>query len=341
MSDSSRRAYVPPHRRTKALEDRPAKKENDGRRERQEDNNRDETAAAATLIHAFSRVCCINLYHRPGRWKEFLTRLEHNLGEKCRGFIDKVERFDAIDGGAILTENGELGKDEAKMVLLEWDATKNAMFDKHIEPPMVKRLSPGEVGCAMSHLHLWKELATCDDTDATMLILEDDAVFYSGIRHDHHRNRPGHGEDKKVGFLEVFSSLWTRLPDDWEICYLGFSDRGERTPAGDSTDHSQVFPEVTIFRPTYGFHTHSYAIKRSAASALLRNLPVVGPLDVWLADNQWFGVRVYCGVVANEGWHQKGACLIAQDRKGGTNSDIVQSGRFHEEDSILDGTRES
>ena len=49
-------------------------------------------------------------------------------------------------------------------------------------------------------------------------------------------------------------------------------------------------------------------------------------VDVWLADNEWFGLNIYCCVVANEGWHGQGASLISQ-RRHDTKSDIAQSGR--------------
>ena len=84
--------------------------------------------------------------------------------------------------------------------------------------------------------------------------------------------------------------------------------------------------EISIFRPSYGFHTHAYALKASAAARLLSNLPVTGPLDVWLADNKWFGLNVYCAIVANEGWKGQGAPLIGQ-RRHDISSDISQSGR--------------
>jgi hypothetical protein len=56
----------------------------------------------------------------------------------------------------------------------------------------------------------------------------------------------------------------------------------------------------------------------------------VGPIDVWLADNQWFGLPVYCAVIAGEGWknaegNYEGAPLVGQHRGRGTKSDIVQS----------------
>ena len=51
-----------------------------------------------------------------------------------------------------------------------------------------------------------------------------------------------------------------------------------------------------------------------------------GPVDVWLADNNWFGLNVNCAVVANEGYNNEGAFLISQQRHK-SDSDIRQSGR--------------
>jgi GR25 family glycosyltransferase involved in LPS biosynthesis len=269
--------------------------------------------------------------------------LESSLGERGRLLTQKVEKFDAVDGAALLKSDQNRAEALVMDCLLEWDATKNAMYDRHIEAPMTKRLSPGEVGCALSHVQLWRELLNCDDSESTMLILEDDATFYTrkgnqqssrGGGRRGHTGRTREGDTQLAiaspGFLEAFSSLWKAMPADWDILYLGLSDRGERiiVPCQQEEESSL---KVSIFRPTYGFHTHAYALSKSAASILLSNLPVVGPLDVWLADNRWFGLNVYCGVVANEGYHGQGACLVSQ-RKHDTRSDICQSGRLDTED---------
>lgn len=324
MSDG---AYIPPHRRRKQAASHSHEQEFQGR---------DPTTV-------FTRVCCINLRRRPDRWKEFLSRLEASLGENGKDFIQKVERFDASDGAALLESS--LAGTWSEDVVLDWDASKNAIYDRHIEPPMQKCLTPGELGCAMSHIRLWKELAD-DSADATMLVLEDDVVFYKGRSTSSQQSRPWkdhsrrtrqqdrgfNRSEKKAGFFEALSGLLERVPDDWQMLYLGFSDRGERkivTPGDNKRSEAPsrpVTPEVIVFKPTYGFHTHAYALKQSAARLLLSHLPVTGPIDVWLADNEWFGLTVYCGLVANEGWRRTGASLISQDRRRGW-SDIDQSGR--------------
>ena len=373
---SSRAAYVPPHRRRHHPEQGAGSKtveelsNNPGGRKwnRNNNNNNDDIVDSTNLLcGAFSRVCCINLRRRQDRWDTFCSRLQSTLG-KNHPFLQKVERFDAIDGTALLADDDD---DTLRMLpcLLEWDATSNSMYDRHIQPPMTKRMTPGEVGCAMSHVQLWQELVNsssdCDkeeeeeeeafwnDKNYRMLILEDDATFYRGNQQrkmnsfaargrgggqgqisgrGRSNNWEGNSHSRDLeGFLAAFSSLWQIVPPDWDILYLGFSDRGERLPVSENEKKlGKALPvDIHVFRPTYGFHTHAYALSKSAASILLHNLPVVGPLDVWLADNEWFGLNVYCGVVAGEGWRGQGACLVAQ-RKHDTSSDIHQSGRTDE-----------
>jgi GR25 family glycosyltransferase involved in LPS biosynthesis len=228
-------------------------------------------------------------------------------------------------------------------------------------------MTPGEIGCALSHISLWKELAKNESEDRnstigasngcihnesdkehaiqpdslSMLIFEDDAAFLE----QSHRRYTKKGYSKKVKqkqiqsagakpgdrFLKAFRTAHNILPGDWDIFYLGFSDRGERRDvisgraAGDYEE--EVDFVVQIFKPIYGFHTHAYAINQSASKTLLQNLPVVGPIDVWLADNQWFGLNVYCAIVANEGWKNTGAQLVGQDRSVVIASSVGHSGR--------------
>jgi GR25 family glycosyltransferase involved in LPS biosynthesis len=286
-----------------------------------------------TLLNAFQMIRVVNLKVRQDRWDMFRDTLKIRV--KCRAFVDvKVQRFDAVDGSRVWNEMDDV-------LLLEWDATNNAKYDRHIQPPKIKRLSPGEIGCAMSHVQLWRLAADQlqKPTDC-VLILEDDAVFYPSKTLDQHpqqlshaRQHQGSAHDCTKTFQKCFAQAWKELPRDWDIWYLGFSDRGERISVeiveGNDNDNKRN-PSYSVdlqwFRPTYGFHTHAYAITKQAAERLLTHLPVVGPLDVWLADHQWFDLRVYSCVVKNEGYHGTGAYLVTQDRVA-VKSSIPQSGR--------------
>ncbi|VEU44811.1 unnamed protein product [Pseudo-nitzschia multistriata] len=379
--------YVPPHKRrlvglptpkqsassgertkTTALQRNYNKIDGSNTSDRLEDEN------CRLFCGTFSSIRCINLQDRTNDWERFL-RQGRRIGPR---FLNKLERFDAVNGGELVAalQSGDgdgdntvaivaprercVGTHCARIgmdILLEWDTTGNAQWDRHVQPGITKRLTPGEIGCALSHASLWRELATGkpnrhpeEGNELTgtatgsllstpllpMLIFEDDAEFLASSPN---AQQGKHYSDKSADrFLEAFRLARRQLPtDSWDVFYLGFSDRGERRDvlrsgapqrreAGAGWQGAgEEDIVVELFRPTYGFHTHCYAITQAAAQRLLQNLPIVGPVDVWLADNEWFGLDVYCAVVANEGWKGTGSPLVGQNRR--RKSSIVQSGR--------------
>lgn len=329
---------------------------------------------------AFSFIRCINLAQRPQQWEQFHDHCRR-IGPE---FWNKVVRFDAVDGqeavrqaqGVPLAASGDVVEDgnsarkaaaaaaESSLrldptgrigieVAWEWDPTQNSLWDRHVAPGIIRQMTPGEIGCALSHISLWKELAKkepedCDSTivnsgsiqnlqplSLSMMIFEDDASFLKQSRRRHTKRGTPTPDKSADRFLNAFRTAHKILPGDWDIFYLGFSDRGERKDvrsgrtAGNYEEGEEEEDDlvVQIFKPTYGFHTHAYVINQSAASRLLQNLPVVGPIDVWLADHQWFGLNVYCAIVANEGWKNTGAPLVGQDRSIAITSSVGHSGR--------------
>jgi len=272
-----------------------------------------EKTSLRTCDAFFDRICCINLKRRPDRWRNMLERTHHVLGDRGRFVWEAMERVEAVDGSSLA---GKSLHQISSLCCTEWDATNNARWDHNFLPPYKKKMTGGEIGCVLSHVGLWQQLASDPQGDANMLILEDDVVFY-----------PGKPNEK--GFVEAFSSFVDLLPPDWDMVYLGFCNFGPRKNAleccpststnGTDTD---TFP-LQIFRPTYGFYTHAYALTELAASRLLEQLPVAAPLDVWLADNDWFDLNVYVAVVPSpDGLKGKGVSMIAQRR---VDSDIVHS----------------
>lgn len=292
------------------------------------------------------RICCINLKRRPDRWERFLNRVHRvllpQLGDRAGSVVgaacwESIERFEAVDGSTLELEaqpnkahsandpNSAGGDDNrfhlAALCSLQWDATNNARWDRSIRPPYARRMTHGEVGCALSHVRLWQELAS--STYRSALILEDDIIFYPG--------RSG----TKPGFFEALEAVHRVLPSDWDIWYLGFCNFGPKTLASGSNapfvffstqNDSSSSMSVRLYRPSYGFYTHAYAITKSAVAHLLSQLPVAAPLDVWLADNDWFGLNVYFAEVPSPdrspGATPRGVSLISQLR---TDSDIVHS----------------
>jgi GR25 family glycosyltransferase involved in LPS biosynthesis len=289
----------------------------------------DRNSSNSLLVHdPHTRVCCINLASRPDKWRSVQAEARRAGGS---ALVAKIERWEAVLGSELVeqpaaSQDGDDGW--RAMVQEDWDATKNAQYARRVTPGP-RRMSPGEIGCAMSHVGLWKNLLLRQQqqppppTSAErLLVLEDDFQFTS------YQGRPR--------FLPVLDKALQLLPGDWGILYLGFSSRGPRVRVEAvetkvaSLPPNPFDPPVELYQPTYGFHTHAYLLTTAAAARLVEALPVVGPLDVWLADNEWFGIPTYCSVIPNEGWYNEteqayeGANLVSQQKQR-LSSDVSQS----------------
>jgi glycosyl transferase family 25 len=135
-----------------------------------------------------------------------------------------------------------------------------------------RELAPGEIGCALSHLRLYRRME--DEGIDEALILEDDAVIHPDA----------------LALLERRGDL----PCAWEILLLNhMPDIGGRL----NRWHSRRLGSYRIGRfsmPTYG--TGGYLIRRSAARALLdRAYPIRAPADYWTGGGIAADIRI-CGV---------------------------------------------
>ncbi|KAJ1445479.1 hypothetical protein M885DRAFT_549756 [Pelagophyceae sp. CCMP2097] len=246
-------------------------------------------APEPNVFGVFAAIRCINLARRPERLAAFAATAAKAWGDAA------WERFDAVDGAASRVLSGPCDFEPL------WDARINAGHDARAAAG-AHYATTGERGCALSHAALWREAARGGGAQGTWaLFLEDDAALCPH-------------------FERHFATLWPRVPLGADLVYLGFSDRGPRKYVEGSRS--------AVFVPAYGFQTHAYALTKRAAAVLVSHLPVVGPVDVWLADNEWFGLRVYCVVVPGAGWRGEGMWLADQDRRfHGGASDIECSSR--------------
>tara|TARA_R110002096_G_scaffold82501_1_gene192008 strand:+ start:234 stop:875 length:642 start_codon:yes stop_codon:yes gene_type:complete len=110
-----------------------------------------------------------------------------------------------------------------------------AIDGKTIEPH--HHLKPGEVGCNMSHVSALRDAKR--NNYGSILILEDDVVF-------------------KEDILERFNEGYKRVPDDWEIIFLG-------------GDHIRPPTKISehIVKCNFTFNTHAYIIRDVAYEKLL------------------------------------------------------------------------
>ena len=227
-----------------------------------------------------SGVSLINLKRRTDRLEAFLEDAPKALGDGVA--VDVVEAFDGFQlhrGGSFLSG----------MFEPLWDASNLAEREPSVEPGC-RFASFGEQGCALSHASIWRRIAPRGTKDSWHLVCEDDVKLHPR-------------------FAFQIARLWPRL---WharcDVVYLGFHDYGQRRYAEGTGN--------CCFRPEYTLGMHCYALRNTAAAKLAGHLPVVGPVDAWLADNQWFGLDVFCLVVPGEGVGGAGGKLASHRTQG-------------------------
>ncbi|MFC4555402.1 family 16 glycosylhydrolase [Georgenia faecalis] len=117
-----------------------------------------------------------------------------------------------------------------------------------------------EVAVARSHVEAWKEVVS--GSHDFVLILEDDAWFKPGAR---------------TAIDRGWRAALGRFADNErpQLLYLSYSDAG-----GTAVRHEVC---ADLFRPVRGlWFLSGYVLSREGAAALLRAMPVVGPVDLWM-----------------------------------------------------------
>ncbi len=156
--------------------------------------------------------------------------------------------FDAIDGEA-------LSEDEINKVYNE----KNTLSYKKMP------LTRGEIGCALSHLGVYKKMLK--ERIKTMLILEDDTIL---------------GEYVKQGMQTVHY-----LPKNWDILFLGYSIYLKKNHYARYIFPIKKLPfNFKIAKPivTLG-GAYAYVINQKAAKKILNMIkPLSRPLDDYTGD---------------------------------------------------------
>jgi len=181
------------------------------------------------------RLYCINLDRRPDRWaavQSEVQKLRAFAGEGGEGEIQLI-RVPATDGRLL-----DLPVQE---VLPEWDNSSFAEIWSDMQSGL-RTLTPGEVGCALSHVEVWRRIAA-GPSGMAGVVIEDDVIF----------------EDEAALRL---SSYIRQLPPRWELVYLGGVKMGR---------HKRLAPNVIV--PECYLCTHAYMITPAGARKLLGALP--------------------------------------------------------------------
>lgn len=112
-------------------------------------------------------------------------------------------------------------------------------------------MTNGQIGCALSHLMLWKMLLILPEDE--FFIVEDDAEFVDG-------------------FKEKFQAIYAKLPLNWELAYVGWIPYGKDIPP------IMIDEGISIRKPSA---THAYLVKKSTLEKLISSVcPIYSPIDL-------------------------------------------------------------
>ncbi|CAL1130008.1 unnamed protein product [Cladocopium goreaui] len=135
-------------------------------------------------------------------------------------------------------------------------------------------MTPGAVGCALSHRAIWQNLLHEGGAEDCWLVLEDDILWVS--------------EDLDAKIHQVIS----KLPDGWHLCYLGWHGQSVLHLAlgalGDVDCLEAAVELEDVSSVDHGpFGTFAYLIRRSGAQRLLQHtFPLHRQLDAQMAEVQ-------------------------------------------------------
>jgi GR25 family glycosyltransferase involved in LPS biosynthesis len=205
-------------------------------------------------------ILAINLDRQPERWRQLTQELDRFKGSGGESLADLAQRMPAIDArdGRETAPTADVDPiyPMRDQLFVQPDPRLEECFGQ--DEPI--RMTRQEIAVARSHIEAWKRIA--QGPDENVLVLEDDVYFVAGAAQLIDRGWRAAMKD--------------RSPDErLQLLYLSYLDAGGTAQRADvSTD---------LFRPVRGFwYLSGYVLSRSGAESLLRSMPVVGPVDLWM-----------------------------------------------------------
>ena len=162
---------------------------------------------------------------------------------------DRLKKFTSTYDDSGLTE------DRFKRV--EAIYGKEINYQEYISDDVEISMTPGMVGCFLSHLNVYNMILNSNKEYA--LIFEDDAYILRDLN------------------LSMISSIFDSTPEDWDIILLGY----------DISNPVHKYEKLDGYLKMYNFWgTHSYFIKKTAAAKLLNlvKIPFTNQIDHVMGD---------------------------------------------------------
>merc|ERR1719327_191668 len=215
------------------------------------------------------------------------------------------ERFSATDGKQTVINISEVTE--------SWHTGRNVEYQKiramrkgwdDLDTYQVRTLtlSPGERGCAMSHIRAWRRcIEAAGGEERPLLVLEDDAA-------------------PTADFAATLSRALRDLPSDAHLLYLGYSQAANW--------RREVSPDLV--ESEYVWTTVGYIVWPAAARLLLSKLPVNQPVDNFMAQLCASGqLKAYCIrpkiIRQSDAWNCGSDIRHSDENYWGPDSDIIHS----------------
>lgn len=205
-------------------------------------------------------ITVINLDRQPRRWALVtgeLGRFRTSDGVPLTAITQRLAAIDARDGrSAAATGDVDVMYRVGDQLLVQPDARLAECFSE--DAPV--RMTRQEVAVARSHVEAWKFVAT--GTNEFVLVLEDDVWFMPGA---------------PAAIDRGWRTACSRYAGNGgpKLLYLSYSDAGGTAVREDVSDG--------VFRAVRGlWFLSGYVLSREGAADLLRAMPVVGPVDLWI-----------------------------------------------------------
>lgn len=205
-------------------------------------------------------VLIINLDRQPQRlWRTLreLDRFRTSEGFPLSSISRRLPAIDARDGREVAsTADVDPTYRIGDQLFVQPDKRLQECFEVMAPVKMTRQ----EVAVARSHIEAWKAIVAGEQEH--VLVLEDDVWFIRGAAKAIDRG---------------WRAAWEGLEglEGPQLLYLSYEDAGGTATRTHVGDH--------IFRPLRGLWLLSgYVLSRRGAEALLRSMPVVGPVDMWI-----------------------------------------------------------
>lgn len=184
-----------------------------------------------------------------------LSRFKAHDGRRLTDFVIRLPAIDARDGRAVAaTADVDPRYVLGHQLYVEPDIRLEDCFGWN-EPLTMTRQ---EVAVARSHVEAWKAVAA--GSEEHVLILEDDVWFCRGAA---------------ATIDRAWNEALNRAGGSLTMLYLSYED------AGGTCERADAYG--TLFRAIRGlWFLSGYVLSRGGAQEILRAMPVVGPVDMWI-----------------------------------------------------------